>query len=912
MIARIRSLLRGIRRGEQLHDDMDAEFAHHIELRAADLVRAGMTPADAARHARLEFGSAESYKDAGREARGLRRFDGMRLSLLDFKLGARMLVKYPGLTLVGGIAIAFAIGIGAGAFEFITQVLHAKLPIPPGQEVVGLRLWHPSHPNAQWLTLHDLERWRSEMKTVQHVSGWAKSERNFTTGREPGAPLMVVDATPSMFRVTRTPPLMGRVLQDSDTLPAAPDVAVIGYDVWQSRLGGAPDIIGREVRIGVVPTTIVGVMPQGYTFPFSEGVWRPLRLKDPGLGRQGSPAISRIVGVLAPGRTKSEATRELTAVVQSEPRQNADKRPYRGDVAPYTRVAMGFSNFEMAAVWSSNLFLIVLLVLICGNVALLMFARAASRQVEIAVRNALGASRRRIVMQLFAEALVLCVVAATVGLVVVNGALGWGETVLVGQLGTLPMWMHTSLSPLTIVYSFILAVIAAVVTGVFPALKITAGGLESRLRASSAGAGGARFGGVWTAVIVTQVAITVLLPVITFGLRRDFVRLRDLPAGFAAERILAAELGLDRAPESGLVTEAQKDSADQAHVARLAQHYRTLEQKLLAEPGVTGVTYADKMPLAYHPHRLIELDDGPAAPINPEWPEGYRVSDANVDPRFFDVIGVPILSGRNLTTTDADTSQRNVLVNESFVRRVMGGANPVGRRLRYVYFEGQSKNDPYRKPGPWFHVVGVVRDIGVWGDEYDPKVARIYNPVMPHHLVPLKIAVQVSGNAENIAPRLRELAADVEPSLRVHEAGSLREYVKQEADFNLFWFKMTSAITLVAVGLALAGIYAVLAFTVAKRTREIGVRVALGASRIRVILAIFRRPMIQIGLGLLTGAILTAGLMGGASGGRLIVQGMVAALGSAAGIALACILACVVPTRRALRVQPTEALRAES
>ena len=911
MIARIRSLLRGIRRGEQLHDDMDAEFAHHIEMRAADLVRGGMTPAAAARQARLEFGSTETYKDAARESRGLRRFDELRVSVLDLKLGARMLRKYPGLTLVGGIAIAFAVGIGAGAFEFITQILHAKLPIPAGQEVVGLRLWHPSHPNAQWLTLHDLERWRGEMKTVQHVSGWSQSERNFTTGREPGAPLMVVDATPSMFRVTRTPPLMGRVLQDGDTLPGAPDVAVIGYDIWQSRLGGAPDVIGREVRIGVTPTTIVGVMPRGYTFPFNHGVWRPLRLRDPKLGRQGSPPISKIAGVLAPGRTKSEATRELTAVVQSEPRQGDDQRPYRGDVAPYTRVAMGFSNVEMAAVWSSNLFLIALLVLICGNVALLMFARAASRQVEIAVRNALGASRKRIVMQLFAEALVLCLVAAAVGLLVLNGVLGWGETVLVGQLGALPMWMHASLSPLTIVYSFMLAVIAAIVTGVFPALKITAGGLESRLRASSAGAGGARFGGVWTAVIVTQVAITVLLPVITFGLRRDFVRMRDLPAGFAAERILAARLGLDRPPEAAALTGAEKFSADSAHVARLAQHYRTLEQKLLAEPGVTGVTYADRMPLAYHPHRLIELDAGPAAPINPEWPEGYRVSDANVDPRFFDVIGVPVLSGRNLAATDADTVQRNVLVNESFVRRVMGGANPVGRRLRYVYFEGQSHDDPDRKPGPWFHVVGVVRDIGVWGDEYDPKVARIYSPVLPQHVEPLRIAVQVAGNAENIAPRLRELAAEVEPSLRIAEAGSLRAHVKQEADFNLFWFKMTSAITLIAVGLALAGIFAVMAFTVAKRTREIGVRVALGASRLRVILAIFRRPFIQIGLGLLAGAMLTAGLMAGASGGRLLVQGIAAASASAACIALACMLACIIPTRRALKVQPTEALRAE-
>ena len=907
-IPRLRSLLRGIRRGEQLHDDMDAEFAHHIDLRTRDLVTSGMPEADARRQARLEFGPAESHKDAGREARGLRRFDQLRLSTLDFRLGARMLVKYPGLTIVGGIAIAFAVGVAAGAFEFITQVLHARMPLPQAEAIVGMRVWHPSHPDPQRLTLHDLERWQRELKTVQHVSGWVKSERNFSTGPEAGAPLPVVEITPDAFRVTRMPPLLGRTLQPADAEPGAPEVAVIGYAVWQSRLAGAPDVVGREVRIGVTPVTIVGVMPEGFGFPFNDGVWRPLRLADPKLGRAGSPRVALIAARLAPGSSMSEATRELSALVQREPRIGDDQRPYRGEVLPYPRAAMGFSNIEMAAVWSSNLFLIALVVLICSNVALLMFARAASRETEIAVRNALGASRRRIVMQLFAEALVLSALATAVGLVAVNAALSWGGQVLSGQVGSLPFWMHTSLSPVTVAYSAILAVIAAVVTGVMPALKITSGGLESRLRASSAGGGGVRFGGIWTAVIVTQVAITVLLPAIAFTLRRDFVRMRDMPAGFAAERVLSARLDLDRPPGEPTSGPAA-DSAARAHFARLGAHYRTLEQKLLAEPGVTSVTYADLLPLMYHPHRLALLDAGPAAPIDPEWPEGYRVSSAGVDPRFFDVLGVPVLSGRNFTASDADTTQRNVIVNQAFVRRVMGGHNPVGRRIQFLYFEGGRRAD--MKPGPWYQIVGVTRDIGIWGDEYDPKVARIYHPMTPQHLTPLRLAVQVQGDPATFAPRLRELAAEVAPTLRVAAAVPLPSVLESEVDFNLFWFRMTSLITIIAVGLALAGIYAVMAFTVAKRTREIGVRVALGATPRRVITAVFRRPIIQVTLGILAGAVLTAGLVAGASGGKLVAQGLMMAGISAAGITIACVLACVVPTRRALRVEPTLALRTE-
>ena len=183
LLARVRSLLSGIRRGERLHDEMDAEFAHHMELRARDLMATGMNAEDARRAARLEFGPAESHKDEARRARGLARFDEMRVSLLDLRLGARMLLKYPGLTIVGGVAIAFAIGVGAGAFEFVRQVVHGTLPVPEGDRIVALRIWDAGAGDQVRPTVHDLELFRRELKTLQDIGAWTAPERNFSVGR---------------------------------------------------------------------------------------------------------------------------------------------------------------------------------------------------------------------------------------------------------------------------------------------------------------------------------------------------------------------------------------------------------------------------------------------------------------------------------------------------------------------------------------------------------------------------------------------------------------------------------------------------------------------------------------------------------------------------------------------------------
>ena len=905
--ARIRSALHGIWRGEALDQEMDEEFKHHLELRAADLVRAGVTPADAARQARLEFGSTESYKDAGRESRGLRRFDQLRVSTLDFKLGARMLVKYPGLTVVGGLAIAFAITVGCGAFEVIRQIASPSLPLPGGDRIVAVIQADASSGGSTDVTTRDFLSLARGLESLDDLGAYRSHRRNLSAGAEPGEPVDVAEISASAFKVTRVAPMLGRGLVPTDEAPGAPDVAVIGYHVWRNRFASDSGVIGRTVNIGGVNSTIAGVMPEGYAFPVHHSAWIPLRASAAVSEAQLAIPLDGVFGRLGAGRGRREAQAELTRFGERAalefPKTHRHLRP---QVVPYAETFLQLRPSEMAMMWSTNLLVGMLLMLVCGNVALLMFARAATRQTEMVVRSALGAGRGRIVMQLFAEALVLAGIAAIAGLTVTHFALKGIWSVAEASTRNVPFWFTLELSPLSYAYAGALTLLAAVIAGVIPGLKVTAGEVDARLRQMTSGGGGLKFGGMWTAIIVSQVALTVAFPVVAYFVQRDARQIEETPAGFPAREYLAAQLQMDR---DSRVTSA--DTSMQAFRSRFARRYGDLAARLSAAPGVRGVTYGQMLPLMYHPHRMIDIDPGPAAPLNPRWPEGYRVSSVQVDPRFFDVLGIPMVRGRSFTPADADTAQRFVIVNDAFVRRVLGGHNAIGRRLRFTYFEGQLKRAD-RKPGPWFEIVGVVRNVGVAGDDNDPKVARIYHAALPEAVYPLQLAIHVPGGPQAFSQRLRELVSTVDPALRLDAPLPLDRVIEPELRFIAMWFRILLAVSAVALGLSLAGIYAVMAFAVSRRTREIGVRVALGATPRRVILAVFARPLVQVTLGILAGAMLSGGLVLAAEGGGFSMKGAGLLAVYALFMMAVCLLACVVPTRRALCVEPTEALKAES
>ena len=910
LIARLRSLVHGFRHRSTIESRMSDEFRVHVEMRAGDLARAGLSPAEATREARREFGNRERYKDEARESRGLHRINDLRVSWIDFKLGFRMLARYPGLTIIGGLAMAFAIWTGAATFELVTQVLRPTLPLDEGDRVVGLRMWDAQRNRLEARVLHDFAAWRTELESIDDVGAFRSVQRNLITNDGRGEPITVTEISASAFRLTRVPPLLGRALVDADEMDGAPPVVVIGYDLWQRRFAGDPNIVGRSVRLGHSRSEIVGVMPAGYAFPINFDFWVPLAIDPLDYQRRAGPSI-RIFGRLAPDASLDDAQAELTAIGRRTatdfPNTHEHLRP---QVMPFAKMIVDVTGVRAAGLSLLNLPVVMLLALVCANVALLLFARAATRETEMVVRTALGASRTRIIMQLFAEALVLGALAAMLGLAAAGVGVRWifglvQMEFLDGQ--RLPFWFREQLSPLTVLYAVVLTLVGAVIAGVLPALKVTRG-MGARLQQASAGGGGMRFGGVWTFVIVAQVAVTVTFPAITFFVRKDGVQMRAMDVGFPAHEYLSVRLEVDRDPPPGAVP----DTSRAAYIARVRETYEELERRLEADPAVAGVTFGDRLARMYHPYRIVEVDDGGAAPRNPAFPDGYRVASASVGVDYFTTLDAPVLAGRGFHAGDLAANTTPVVVNQSFVDLVLGNRNPIGRRIRYLRFEESEAPIPEAERGPWYEIVGVVPDMGFAPGGEDPKHSGFYHPAVPGSVLPAHLAIHVMGNPAALTPRLRAIATAIDPTVRLYDIMPLDEVNLTEIEFVAFWSRLLVVVSLVALLLSLAGIYAVMSFTVAKRTREIGIRVALGASRRRVITAIFTRPLIQVAIGVAVGAsiliaLVTVGSTDPAKSAKL-AAGFVA---YSVFMMLVCMLACIVPTRRALSVEPTEALRGD-
>lgn len=886
--ARVRiNLLFGRRAVESRADE---EFRFHLDMETERLVREkGLDPAEARRRALIAFGGVDQHKETLRDGRGLAWLSGFAL---DFKLGGRMLVKHPALTVIATIAVAFAIAVGTVGFEIARQALWPTIPLPDGNAIVALRNWNVADNASVPASRRDYELWRDGLGTITDLSAVEVEERSITVGAGPGQPETIANVTASTFALTRVPALMGRTLLEADERGDAGEVVVVAYDFWKDKLDGAADAVGRVIRISGTPVTIVGVMPRGYGFPRRNDVWRPLHLdRIP----EASPRLSYVVGRLAPGRTREEASVEVSAIgarAATTFRETHEK--VRLQVLSLPDAVSDLSDRAAVVLASINVFLVLLAALLCGNVAMLLFARAVTRSRELLVRTALGANRGRIVMQLFAEALLLCAVGAVVGLMVARFVLQRAWTEFEVQTGPLPFWIGTSLSTTTILYAVGLTLCAAAIAGVVPALKVTSGSAGGRLRAASSGGGGLQFGGVWTVVIVAQIALTTMLPVPLIGVGADVTR--ETPAGFPAEAFLTATLAIDRF--DGVA--ASSDTVPAARAARLESRYRALADRLRQEPGVLDVTYADQMPVMRHGWNGIKMDPGPAAAHSERCVGGYCAGYVSVDPRFFDVIGAPVIRGRALTTADAELQTRAVLVNEFFVDQVMGGRNPIGRRLRFF-----STGEPTAES--WYDIVGVVPDLGVSDNTGDFGRARIYQATLPKETGPLRVAIHVRGDPQLFAVRLRELAQATDPALRVINPQPMPRLAESA---SAFWMELLVSFTSVTLLLSLAGVYAVTAFAVARRTREIGVRVALGAQPLHVLTTVFKRPLVQIALGIGVGAFLGLGLANNdLSDVHLDDFGMTAVF--ALSTILCCALACIVPTRRALRIQPTQALKDE-
>lgn len=897
-LARLRLLL--ARRAAEAR--MEEEFRFHLAMEAEKHVRSGLPPDEARRRAALAFGRAEAHREAMRHGRGPDWRGGWPL---DLRLGWRALRRYPLLNLVTGVAIAFAIAVAAVVNEAVTQVLDPRLPLPEGSRLVGVRLWNAASSEEVRRSLHYHDRWRGTLRTVTELGAFTEGLRSL--GDRPGgaSPVSSAVVTASAFRVARVAPQLGRAFTEADERPGAPPVMILAHHVWRERFAGDPHIVGRSLRLGGEPHTVIGVMPAGFRFPIRHELWTPLRAAPAGYEPGEGPPV-RLLGRLAPGATLDDARRELelsgTRSARDLPPAWAQVRPR---VMPYADLVMGLDAERYAAFWSVRLFTVLLLLLASANVALLVFARAATRDGEIVVRTALGATRGRIVAQLFAESLVVCAIAGAVGLAVADLGLGWAQRVVMAEVLRTPFWFRDSLSASTVAYGVALAVLAAAIAGALPGAKVTRA-LAGRLRAAGTGGGGLRLGRGWGVVIAAQVTVAVLFPVTTYFFLRDLSAYRSLDLGYAAEEYVVARLGVDVSGEAS-------PASDGARAARAAAIYRTLRQRVAEQPGVVAVTFADRVPGSWHPRVRVEVDAGGAA--MPDSIARKSLSVASVDADYFAALGAGVRAGRGFRPADLRAASGVVVVNESFVRHYARGRDPVGWRLRYPNPEApEEPRRPDQRPGPWYEIVGVVPDLAMHSGGRDPRPhvgAGLYHVAEPGTRPPVHVAVRVRGRNEAFVSRLYLAAASVDPSLRVEAAFPAHRITEHEQRLAITLLRLSVALGAMALLVSVAAIYAVTAFDVGRRTREIGVRVALGSGRRRIVGAVLARPLAQVGAGVLVGTVLTLLFVSSDHDHRLTPAVAAAVLAYDALMLAVCMLGCAAPARRALRVDPMQVLKAE-
>lgn len=883
--ARARARLLFARRSAESR--MEEEMGFHVDMEAERLIREGGVDAgEARRRALVAFGGADRYREELRDERGGAWLGGMSL---DFRLGFRMLRKYPGLTLVGTLALAFAIAVGAFGYELIGQLANPTLPFEDGGRIVAVRTWDASDNWPRGTSVHDFALWRDEVVTLRDVGAYRTVSRNMATGTDDIAPVEVAEISASAFSLTGVQPLLGRTLVPEDERPSAPPVVVIGYDVWQTRLAGDPHVVGRSVRLGETQANIAGVMPAGFAFPFAHDVWTPLRASVDTYERGAGPELT-VFGRLAEGVSLEQAQAELSAigerVAADYPDTNEHLRPQVKGY-PESFLEIDLSAPVRTGLYSTNLLFLLFLALISANVAALVFARTATRESEIIVRNALGASRRRIVAQLFIEALVVAGMAAPLGLALAAFSLRWIMSVMSASVATMPFWFSDRLSAGSIAFALVLTLLGAAIAGIAPGLRVTRG-LGSRLRQVSAGAGGLKLGRGATIAIVGQVAVTIIFVSFAIYAVVRASQIRTLDMGFEAQDYLSARVEMEVADggEAAAATEARRQRA-----------FQQLERRLAAEPGVAGVTFATRLPGAFHGRLQMQVDEAliPADSI-----AEHRVQAASVAIDFFDALGAPILEGRNFHSGDTAEDVHVAIVNPSFVQHVLSGRNAIGRRARF-----RSRDSSPDDWSPWYEIVGVAEEVALTNDPELPNSAGFYVPMTPGESRSAYMAVHVRGEPESLAPRLRPLAAAADPLLQVTEILPLDEVAHAELPLYAFWVQVLILASGMAMLLALAAIYAVMSFTVSRRTREIGIRVALGAERRRIIAATLGRHMGHAALGVVIGV----GLLVAASGGIRSLRAAAFVAAFTVIMMAVILLAAIVPVRRALSIQPAEALK---
>ena len=808
--------------------------------------------------------------------------------LQDLRFAARRLVRDRRFTLAAVAALALGIGATSAIFTIVNAVLLRSLPFDDPDRIMMIAT-RDAQGREFGVSEPDFEDWRREVRTFSGISLVQMGPVNFSADDRAPDQYDGVYISWNGFSLIGTQPVIGRGFSAEDDRPGSPPVMLLSYTVWQSRYGGDRAIIGRTIRANSEPATIIGVMPPGMEFPFNSDVWLPAAQRPTAQTRAGRAGrLLMAYGRLADGMTIEQARTEMTGITQQLAVQFPDtNKGVTARVSPFSEQVIGTQIRVLF--WSLMGAVGFVLLIACANVANLLLARAADRSREMAVRISIGATRWRIVRQLLVESVLLAFVAGVAGLGLAYAGVRWfdANTADIGK----PYWMVFSMDGTVVAFFAAVCLVTGIVFGLAPALYVSRTSVVEVMKdGGRAGSAGMRARRWTTALIVAELTLTLVLLSGAGLMMRSFMNLYQMDIGVDTSRLVSMQLLFPTRTYASLESRAL--------------FLQRLDDRLNGITSIAGASSTNYLPFTGASLRRFEID-GRADMTGEQRP---LVGMVAVGSRYFDALGVRMLRGRAFTATDGEPGREAMIVNQRLVDMHFRGEDPVGRRIRLI-------NDGNIPGAPKFYaatIVGVSPTIRQRSFERDPDpVVYITHGQNALMAMQVNLIVRARDNPVAVTSLLRQEVSAMDPDVPVTDIRTMDEILARNRWPQRTFGSMFLAFAVIAIVLAAVGLYSVTAYSVAQRTQEIGIRMALGAEGEQVRWLILRRGLIQLAVGL------TLGLAGALGTGRLL-QGMLVATGPADVVTLVAIslvmvavavMACFWPARRATRLDPVKALR---
>jgi putative ABC transport system permease protein len=806
--------------------------------------------------------------------------------LQDVRYGFRMLRKSPAVTLVAVVSLALGIGANTVIFSVVNAILLKALPYSDPESIV--LVWGHSHAQGKdrnQVSATDVHDWRRQNTVFEELTTYGNWSATFMGGGEPER-VSGVQVGDGFFKVMRGQALHGRVFLPEEQEEGKDSVVVLGHALWQRRFGGDPSIVGRQINLSGRPYTVVGVMPQDFRpLPLSlvepQGqFYRPVA--EPHDDAERGSRHLRAIARLKPGVTLAEAQSEMSVIAaRIEQQHPADNTGYGVRLTTLGEDTVGYLRPALLTLFGAVL---LVLLIACANVGNLLLARSSARQKEIAIRAALGAGRVRLIRQFLTESVLLALAGGAAGLLLAL----WG-TSFVETLGSrvTPLLGGVQIDGRVLVFTAAVSILTGIVFGLAPALHVSKPELNESLKEGgrAAGAGTTR-SRLRAALVVSEVAMALVLLVCAGLLIKTMMRLRDVSPGFDPEHVLTMNVVLS--------------SAKRPQPAEWAAFYEQTVERVESLPGVEAAGLTSVLPLSSNfDGRGIAVEDHPR-PRGEEFNADLYIAT----PGYLRAMSVPLLEGRALEGRDNKDAPPVALVNETMARELWPHQSPLGRRLK---FPGSEKN-----PQPWRTIVGIVSDVRQYGlDKKAPM--QIYLPEAQYPTNYMTLVVRSSSDPTKLVGAIRKEIAALDPDQPISDVATMTQLLSDSVALRSFSMLLLITFAGVALVLAAVGIYGVIAYTVTQRTREIGIRMALGASRRDILRLVIGRGMTPALVGVVVGLVaafaatrLMQTLLYGVSAtdpATFVVISLI--------LAAVALVACYLPARRATRVDPMTALRYE-